>query len=192
MTLRRPSAPRIPPVQKILDVMSERRDMSQPGAYNIAATVGANRKVGKALGAYARVLMEEGSLDPRLREIVILRIGWDTQSVYEFGQHTLFGGKAGLSDEEIYLLTRPISQGKWSSVEQALIQMTDDIYADDCVSDSTWMELKAHLSDADIIEAMAVAMNWRTASTLLNSCGVELDAGVPGWPTARSRTYVEG
>jgi 4-carboxymuconolactone decarboxylase len=187
VSLRRPSSPRIPPVQRILDVMSERRDMSQPGAYNIGATVGTNRAVGKALSAYARVLMDEGSLDPRLREIVILRIGWDAQSVYEFGQHTLFGGRAGLSDEEIYGLTRPISQGDWGPVERALIQMTDDIYADDCVSDATWSDLKAHLSDADIIEAMAVVMNWRTASTLLNSCGVELDAGVPGWPTAPSR-----
>ena len=55
-SLRRPSSPRIPPVQRILDVMSERRDMSQPGAYNIGATVGTNRTVGNALGAYARVL----------------------------------------------------------------------------------------------------------------------------------------
>ena len=70
---------------------------SQPAADDIGATVGTNRTVGNALGAYARVLQEQGSLDRRLREIVILRIGWDTQSVYEFGQHTLFGGRAGLS-----------------------------------------------------------------------------------------------
>jgi alkylhydroperoxidase family enzyme len=181
VALRRPSYPRVPPVQKILDVLSTRHEPGQPGPYNVRATIGTNRTVGKALGDLSATL-QQGSLYPRFREIVILRIGWDAQSEYEFGQHTLYGRRVGLSEDEIYRLTRPLAEGGWGPQEAALIQMTDDIFTDDCVSDSTWAELKAFLSDAEIIEAMAVAANWRMVSTLLNSCGVARDVGVPGWP----------
>jgi alkylhydroperoxidase family enzyme len=169
-------------VQKVLDLLNERQDRGQPAPNNVRATIGTNRAVGKGLGDLSAILLQQGSLDPRLREIVILRIGWDSQSEYEFGQHTLFGRRAGLSGNEIYLLTRPIAEGDWNAAEEALIQMTDDLHADDCVSEATWAELKSFLSDAEIIEAVAVAMNWRMVSALLNSCGVALDVGVPGWP----------
>jgi len=185
VALRRPTEPRVPPVKKILDLLVARQGADSRGPNNVRATIGTNRTIGKALSDLSAVLMK-GSLEARLREIVILRIGWDSQSVYEFGQHTLFGRQAGLSEDEIYLLSRPISEGRWSAKEQSLIQMTDDIHADDCVSDETWRELKAYFSDEEIIEAMAVAMNWRMVSTLLNSCGVALDEGVPGWPDRRT------
>ena len=127
--------------------------------------------------------MGRGSVDGRLREVVILRIGWNCLSVYEFGQHTLAGRAAGLTDGEIFLITRPISQGNWTALEAALLQMTDDLYIDDCVSDAVWDELSQHLDHSQIIEFMVCALMYRMASSLLNSCGVERDEGVPGWPT---------
>ena len=80
-------------------------------------------------------------------------------------------------------MTRPISSHGWSPVEATLIQMVDDLYSDDCVSDATWAELEGHFDHAAIIEFMAAALTYRVVSGLLNSCGVQLDEGVPGWPT---------
>lgn len=109
-------------------------------------------------------------------------MGYNCQAVYEFGQHTLFGRDAGLTDEEIYCVTRPLTTHEWSAEDRALLQMTDDLYTDDCVSDTTWSELTDLFSVPDVMEFMAAGLCYRVVSGFLNTCGVELDEGVPGWP----------
>src|SRR4029079_6132512 len=95
-----------------------------------------------------------GELPRRQVEIAVLRMGWNCQSVYEFGQHTLFGRDAGLTDAEIYYTTRPLPEGSWSDTDRGILQLVDDLYTDDCVSDATWHEATKHLSDADIIHVL--------------------------------------
>ena len=182
MHLRRPTTPRVPPVEKVLAKARANMVDSPVNAVNVLATLATNRTVSNAFGAFAQTLLFRGSVDARLREIVILRMGWNCQALYEFGQHTLFGRSVGMTDSEIYYTTRPIGQGGWGEVEALLLQMTDDLYTDDCVSDTTWAALETHYSHSDIIEFMAAGLAYRVVSGLLNSCGVQLDDGVPGWP----------
>jgi len=99
----------------------------------------------------------------------------------------LFGRDAGLSDDEIYLTTRPIEQGSWSPADAAILQLVDDLYADDCVTDTTWAEATRHFSDADMVHLIAAAGCYRVVSGFLNSTGVQLDDGVPGWPSPTER-----
>jgi alkylhydroperoxidase family enzyme len=155
---------------------------SPANAVNVTATLAASPLVGRVVSGSAGRIMFRGSMEPRQREIVILRMGWNCQSEYEFGQHTLFGRDAGLTDGEIYQVTRPIGEGGWSAADATLLQMTDDLYADDCVSDETWTELGKHFDQALAMEFMAAALSYRLVSGLLNSCGVQLDEGVPRWP----------
>ncbi len=183
MHQRRPTAPCVPPIEKVAVKAREAMASGPANAINVLATLATNRTMSKAFGEFAQTVLFRGSVDARLREIVILRMGWNCQAVYEFGQHTLFGRSVGLTDAEIYLITRPISQGTWTDVERALLQMTDDLYADDCVSDATWAELESHFDHSDILEFMFGALCYRLVSGMLNSCGVQLDDGVPGWPT---------
>jgi hypothetical protein len=111
-------------------------------------------------------------------------MGWNCQAVYEFGQHTLFGRDAGLSDDEIYFTTRPLGDGAWSDADRVILQLVDDLYADDCVGDATWADATRHFNNADIIHLIATAGCYRVVSGFLNSAGVQLDEGVPAWPLA--------
>lgn len=183
MHQRRPTSPRVPPIEKVAAKARLAMADGPANAVNVVATLHTNRNINVAFGAFAQTLLFKGSVDARLREIVILRMGWNCQAVYEFGQHTLFGRSVGMTDREIYFVTRPIGQGAWTDVERALLQMTDDLYSDDCVSDATWAELEQHFTHSDIIEFMSAALCYRLVSGLLNSCGVQLDDGVPGWPS---------
>src|SRR6516165_3191900 len=57
-----------------------------------------------AAGAVAellRTLMFHNTLSARVRELVILRNGWRTQSEYEFCQHVRVSRDLKMSDEEI-------------------------------------------------------------------------------------------
>ena len=50
--------------------------------------------------------------------------------------------------------------------------------------DATWSALAARWNDAELVELLVVAGFYRLGSGFLNSAGVQLDPGVPGFPTA--------
>lgn len=179
MPMRRPSTPRIAPADIATTPVT-----SVMNAVNVRATLAHNPVVARGVAALGGALLNEGTIPPREREIAILRMGWNCQSVYEFGQHTLMARSVGLSPREIYDLTRPIDCGTWSAGDAAVVQMVDELYTDDCVSDATFAELATRWSHREILELMAAALCYRMISGLLNSCGVALDDGVPGWPAA--------
>jgi alkylhydroperoxidase family enzyme len=102
--------------------------------------------------------------------------------VYEFGQHTVIGKRCGLTDDEIVALTKSPYDHDWSPEDRALIALADDLHADDCVSDGTWLALTDRWSEAELVELLVVAGFYRLVSGFLNSAGVQLDDGVPGFP----------
>ena len=183
MHLARPAEPRLEPIAAVADKAREAMKNQPINAVNVAATMAHNRTMSRAIGKFAQTVLFDGELPRRQVELAVLRMGWNCEAIYEFGQHTLFGRDAGLSDEEIYLTTRPLSQGKWSDDDRVVLQIVDDLYTDDCVSDATWAEASRHFSVPDIIHVIAAAGCYRTVSGFLNSAGVRLDDGVPGWPT---------
>ena len=184
MTKIRPDTPRVEPLPEVLEEAKEAMKNSPANAANVTATLAHNEMVSTGIGRFSRRLLFKGTVPARLREMVILRMGWNCQSVYEFGQHTLFGLDIGLTQDEIYWLTRPVADYDWQQDEQALLEMVDDLFNDDCVSDATWGQLAQLFSSSDILEFMAAALQYRLVSGLLNSCGVQRDQGVPGWPEA--------
>jgi 4-carboxymuconolactone decarboxylase len=123
----------------------------------------------------------------RERELIILRMGWLCQSEYEFGQHTLYGReKGGLTDEEIYNVTRPLATHQWHDHERLLLEMADELYANDGLSDGTWAELELRWTTKEIMEFVFTALAYRMTGGFLNTFGVKLEEGVPGWPTPPS------
>ncbi len=184
MHFARPTQPRIAPRQDLVEKIRERQVRSPVNAVNVAATLARNKPLNRAFGPFAQAVLFEGGLSRRNVELAVLRMGWNCQARYEFGQHTMFGLAHGITQPEISAVTRPLSEHPWSDEDRILLQMVDDLHADDCVSDATWAELEKHFSHSEIIEFIMAAGCYRTVSCLLNSCGVQLDEGVPGWPTA--------
>jgi len=184
MHAARPAKPRLEPIPAVAAKAREAMKSQPINAVNVTATMAHNRTMSRAIGKFAQTVLFEGELPRRQVELAVLRMGWNCQSVYEFGQHTLFGRDAGVTDSEIYFTTRPLTQGDWAPADRAILQLVDDLYTDDCVSDATWQEATNHFSDPDIIHLIATAGCYRTVSGFLNSAGVQLDDGVPGWPTA--------
>ena len=179
----RPTSPRIEPVTEPTELQRELMfGNAASDSLNISATMAHNTRVLKRFSALGGTLLFRGVLPARERELVILRVGANCQSVYEFGQHTLIGRDTGLSDAEITALTQSPEVREWSEADRDLIALADELCADDCVSDATWARLAARWDDEALIELVTVAGFYRLVSGFLNSTGVQLDPGVPGWP----------
>ncbi len=188
MTTERPTQPRIEPID-LDDVTDDELRGTLAGALtldgrplNIFGVLGHHPKLLKRFNLLGGFILNKGLIPDRERELVILRVGWNARAVYEFGQHTVIGKRCGLTDDEITALTKPVTDHDWSADDRALIALADDLAADDCVSDETWGALGERWSDAELIELLIVAGFYRLVSGLLNSAGVQLDDGVPGFP----------
>ena len=188
MTAERPTRPRIAPID-LDDVTDDELRTTLEGALtldgrplNIFGVLGHHPKLLKRFNLLGGYILNKGLIPEREREMVILRIGWNARAVYEFGQHTVIGRRCGLSDEEITALTRAPDEHEWSDDDRTLIAMADDLSTDDCVSDATWEALSTRWSDAELVELLVVAGFYRLVSGFLNSAGVQLDEGVPGFP----------
>jgi len=127
-----------------------------------------------AWGGY--VLSRRNELPPREREIVILRIGYLCKSGYEFTQHTRIGLQSGLTADEISNIKKGAGAG-WSAADAALIRMSDELHADQFVTDPTWAELSAHFTPKQCMDAVFTVGQYTQVSMFLNTFGVQLDDG---------------
>ena len=165
----RPTSARIEPLgeypPELAEILGKTLIGPEGKPINIFGTLAHHPKLLKRFNVFGGLFLQHGLLPPREREVVILRVGWNCRAVYEFGQHTVIGRRVGLTDDDL-----------------ALIALADDLCSDNCVSDVTWAALRPRWNDAELIELVMVAGNYRLVSGFLNSMGVQLDPGVPGWP----------
>jgi 4-carboxymuconolactone decarboxylase len=182
----RPSEPRIEPIVEFDDELAEilSTALTHDGApLNIFGTLGHHPKLLKRFNLLGGFILNKGVLPPRERELVILRVGANARAEYEFGQHTVIGLQCGLTDAEISALTRAPDDHDWSGDDLALIALADDLHIDDCASDATWAALSTRWNDTEMVELLVVAGFYRLVSGFLNSTGVRLDDGIPGFPS---------
>jgi len=128
------------------------------------------------LGWGEYVLSKKNDLPPREREIVILRIGYLCKAGYEWTQHVPIGQRAGLTDDEIERIKQGRDAG-WSAADAALIAASDELHADQFITDATWTDLKAHFSDKQCMDVVFSAGQYTQVCMMLNSFGVQLDEG---------------
>ena len=62
-----------------------------------------------------------------------------------------------------------------------LLQATDELHSDAHIIDATWQVLLAHYNTQQMMDLVFTVGQYNLVSMALNSFGVQLDDGVPGW-----------
>ncbi len=144
-----------------------------------------NSKVAGAIGKLLTTLLFEGSLDARLRELVILRTGWRSGSEYEFCQHAAVSRRLKISEADILGVRDPDSCKSYSDLDRAVIRLTDALLEGTEIPRDLWRVLTQAFDAPQLIELLAVTANWRFFALYLKAAEVPLDAGVASWPEGR-------
>ena len=111
-------------------------------------------------------------LTPYFRELLILRIGWNCQAVYEWAKHVGSVGRArdhGLEPERIALG----AGAGWDPFEAAHVRAADEIYRDGMVSQETWDTLAERYDTREMMSVVMTVANYRLVSMSLNALGVQ-------------------
>jgi 4-carboxymuconolactone decarboxylase len=123
------------------------------------------------------VLSRRNNLPVREREIVILRTGFLCKSGYEWTQHVAIGKREGLTDDEIARIKKGAGAG-WSAADAALIRASDELHADQFITDATWAELGRHFDQKQCMDVVFTVGQYTQVSMFLNTFGVQLDTGL--------------
>jgi alkylhydroperoxidase family enzyme len=146
-------------------------------------TVANNPGVARVAFGQLMQLLENNKLDIRLRELMIMRIGWVTGSAYEWTNHWRVATTAGIPPEDILAVRDWRSSNRLGPADRAILAATDESLAGKSISDAVWAEIAKHVTDpAQQVEFIIAMGNWLMFSMLFRNLHIPLGDGVAVWP----------
>jgi alkylhydroperoxidase family enzyme len=128
-------------------------------------------------------LLENNKFDTRLRELMIMRIGWVTGSAYEWTQHWRVATTAGIPPDDILAVRDWRNSDRLTPADKAILAATDECLAGKSISDAAWAEVVKHVTDPGQQVEFIIAMgNWMMFSLLFRNLRIPLAEGLTVWP----------
>ena len=151
------------------DLLTRKINLNQLLAHSPEAA----RAFGK-LGGHIRF---KSKLDPRLRELAILQVGYSTRSPYEYSHHVKIGREFGCSDDDIRAVALETS-GKPSKLEplaKAVLRAAREMTNDLKLSDATYTELKRHMNAETLVELIVAISFYNGVVRLLSALQIDVE-----------------
>ena len=178
--------PRIAPVPVDERTEAERALLDPDGTgqpvINLFATLVRFPALYSARAVQSAYIRTGSTLSGRVREILILRIGWLCGAEYEWAQHAPMARQEGLTHDEVRAVAIGPDASSWSRLDAALLQAADELYRDDTISDSTWATLAESYGEQELIDIVITVAGYRMVSMVLNSIGVQPEPGTESLP----------
>jgi 4-carboxymuconolactone decarboxylase len=147
------------------------------------ATILRHPSMARANLEMGRMMLGEGTIPMRDREIVILRNAWLLQAPYEWGEHVKIGRRYGLSEDEVERCKENSSAPGWNEHERALCRVVEELYENASVSDETWATLSKTYNQKTMIELLMMIGSYTSTAFVQNALRTRPDPGNNGLAT---------
>lgn len=158
------------------DLAPEHRDLLARSV-NIVRALANSPEALRAFHGLGQFIRFKSRLDPRLRELAILKVGWLTRSPYEWSHHVQIGRSFGVSDADIRALIEE-AEGRSSGLEplaravlQAAAEMTHGLQ----ISDATFARLREDLDDERIVDLVVTIGFYNAVVRVLASLKIDVE-----------------
>jgi len=134
----------------------------------------ASQPLFQAQGELGRAIADPEVLEPRLREVVILRVAHLSRSHYELHHHVPLGRAAGLTESEL----GHIASGNHAALEPllaAVIRFTDEVVMDISPRDATLAQLRSLVTDQIIVNIVLTIGCYMSIARLIAVTGIQPD-----------------
>lgn len=150
---------------------------------NAFRIVAQNPEVAKVAFGQLTQLLEHNKLDFRLRELMIMRIGWVTGSGYEWTQHWHIAVKGGVPAEDVLAVRDWRNSTRLGPADRAVLAAVDESLGGGSITDATWAEVTKHITDpAHQVEFVVDMGNWLAFSMLFRNLRIPLPDDMAIWP----------
>ena len=127
-----------------------------------------------SLGQYIRY---GNKLDPRLRELAILQVGWLARSPYDWSHHVKIGNDFGVTDEDIQALIddtadKPASLDMMSKL---VLVAAREITVDGEIARDTFRKLQAELGNEQVVDLTITIAFYNAVVRVLATLEIDVE-----------------
>lgn len=131
----------------------------------------------RAFGGIGTWIRYGAKLDPKLRELAILQVGWLEKSAYEWSHHVKIGKDFGLVDAEIEAVKQE-SDGQTSDLPalyRNALKGAREMAEQGAMSSDTYDLIAAELDHEGMVELIVVIAFYCGVVRLLGSLGIDVE-----------------
>jgi AhpD family alkylhydroperoxidase len=112
------------------------------------------------------------SLPAQLRELIILRVAVLNRAPFEFDAHLPVARKSGVSEAKITALRAEEIGDAFTSLERAVLTLTDTMTRNVQVPDAQFEPLRAHFDARGLVELVATVAAYNMVSRFLEALNI--------------------
>lgn len=158
------------------DLLPEHRDLLARNI-NLYRLLAHSPRGARSLNTLARYIRDGSRLDPRLRQLAILQVGYVTRSAYEYSHHIRISRDFDVSDGDIRAIAEETA-GRPSSLDplaKAVVQAARDLTCNLRVSDSTFAELRQGLDDERLTDLFITIAYYNALVRLMAALEIDVE-----------------
>ena len=131
----------------------------------------------RAFGRLGGFIRNQSRLDPRLREMAILQVGYLARSKYEYSHHIKIGHDFGVSDDDIRAIATETA-GETSTLEplaRVVLACAREMALEGAASGQTWAALSAELDTERLTDLVVTIAFYCGVVRLLETLQIDVE-----------------
>ncbi|MBU6372569.1 MAG: carboxymuconolactone decarboxylase family protein [Alphaproteobacteria bacterium] len=129
-----------------------------------------------AFQRFGEAVLSKGALDPRLRELAILRVGWRLGAAYETHHHERIGRAVGMSEAQLAAARTGDATGL-PEKDRLVLACADALESTGGLPDALFADLTRVFPHQELVELVLATGFYGMVSRFLNAFGVEVEEG---------------
>ncbi len=154
------------PYLEVSDLAAEDQDLLKRPIALFKALVN-SPKAARAFSGLGGYIRYGSKLDPRLRELAILQVGWLARSPYEWSHHVKLGYDFGVTDADVQALIDDTA-GKPTGL---------DMTAEGAMAAETFAELQAALGNEQVVDLTLTIGFYNAVVRVLATLEIDVEPG---------------
>jgi len=172
---------RLPYLQQA-DLAPEHRELLAPRASdgtvpNLYRVLAHGPKVMRKLNGLAMHIRHDSRLDPRLRELAILQVGYSARQPYEYSHHVKLGFDYGVTKDDIRALAdetagRPT---KLDPLAKLVLRAAREMTTDGAMAEATFNALRKDLDNDRLMELVIAIAQYNAVVRILSTFQIDVE-----------------
>lgn len=158
------------------DLSPENQDLLKRPIALVRALVN-SPNAARAFSGVGQFIRYGSQLDPRLRELAILQVGWLARSPYEWSHHVKLSHDFGCSDDDIRALIDDTA-GKATALDaltRTVLQAAREMTQDGAMTAATFATLQSALGNEQVVDLSVTIAFYNAVVRLLGTLQIDVE-----------------
>lgn len=142
------------------DLAPEDQDILATGS-NLRRLLAHSPHGARAIGSFTKFLQGDCSVDPRLREMALVQIGYLTRQRFEYAAHIRLGLRSGATEDDFHAIAAE-TEGRPNNLDpiaRLVLKSAREMTQDLAFSDDTFAALQRGLSSKQVVD-LVIAISF--------------------------------